>query len=1785
MADEWTEVPAAADEWTEVKPTAQTVKQTPLTPAQQKQYHALLTSPDTTPEALSSWGEEQGFGPATNAKEVVDYYKQYKDSPLPVYYNQIEPGVGINDKPPVDEWTEVPANPKPDLGEPGLMEGLAYKVADYLNEKGGDSSEWTLNDENRRLLGADGPISIARPITDLPANIVSAGVAGFRGLGMGLDMATDIPDAILGAIGVERNPSNLLTRPGEAIDELLTNPTMGMETGVPHMGANPIDNLPAIADNIGKQAAFEEAMAAATAAPYKSPRGKNQLKAHTKVLQDTADKISASWKGGPEYKVVDTVDDIPDEKIRNAIANSAKPKDVEAVITPDGKVHIIAKNIKDPSRIPAIVFHEGLGHHGMSKLFGDKLDAILRAFYDTNPDFAAKTDAWRKRNKGQYGGDTARAVDEVLAGISEGGILPPPALMDKIKNTIKNAARKAGMKNVNYSDREIMSILAEAHNRVVNGAPTAADGITRFITAWHGTPADKFDNTSEEHPHGKFDDKYMGAGEGAQAFGWGHYVAENKNIASGTYRDGLINRKAPLRFTINGAPTLDWLKSRKDMLPSHANVFAAELDSYFMTKDPKAAIREAKENYKGYLQENTDRLKKWEEELAGEDSSMIRKIIGDYTNRIESDTRAIKIFDDVLNSELSKNEQPKGSLFQVYLPDDKHWFSWDKPIEGPAKDAFERLGVKSHREFYGEDNLTLAKEQLKRMDERDERVQKAFKRSGKKNFDDFLEENEYYGKKHFENVEDRYWWQKAVDRLTKEKEQVEKTVLTGNQMYYTLADKLAKEAGEGAGSGGGQKLASKALAKEGIPGHKFLDGGSRSKGEGSHNYVIYDPDTSGVKIEARFSTKQSEEAPKKLYRGEPGEQDGPVPRSHPGAFFYGEADKGKAVGHSYGMGSGVKGQVRSVTLPEGTKLANLNNTALYHKLVPDEDQRSAKHTRGVMPDEALVKALEERGYAGYSWKQPYSDSTEYFLTPSTLKDMKYDTDARFSTKKSLTPEKMETKNDVDELIEFAASKAPKGSRISQKDTQKRAEELGLTTNAYLNAADQEGLAAQIHGAHQVLTTAMDEVAGLGERAQTEGLTPALRSEIGQKLATAMAVYAKFDKNTAEIGRALNILKVAARSKDFAKDIAKFSSDGGLAALLGDDEALMRFLKTQQAIKATSGSAAAAKFFKLQSKALPEDYAKTLIFNSMLSSPITWGKNAVGSPLNFTMDLIADTAGAIIGKIPGMAPGASGRELAARLYGPLAAFKNWETYKNVGKALKEGKNTRSKPFYEHRSDIFTGKASQFLKTPSHILAGVDELWANMFHASNVRGLAVSEAIKTGKKGDDLKAEIERLTNNPTEAMLKEADKVTNRQVFRGDPSKMVEWIKDHSTPVVLDQTEIRLVQDPTTGKMVPMGKTVRKADGTLGRTGKFAMSLAVPFAPTLEQIGKAIVKNSGPLGLFSKELRADLMTPGPKRNSALGRIAVSSAFMYWIGTKAADGEITGIGNPDYQQQKEEQATKPPMSIKMGDKWVSYAGLDPIAGMVAAVSTAVERSQAKDEPLPAEIGWAFISGMAESLLKSTYADSVANLVNMSSEVVKVARGQETPMTGIENFIGGQVANITNPAFVRWYTQKFLDSKQRDISGDGTLMSGVAGRAMAGVPGVSETLPVKHDVYGREITNARQDKKVEKDPAINELARLGKLMPDKALVSEVKRSDLEKLPKPILAKDLQRYQKKSGEYIVETVRQMQQSGEWDKMTDAEKIKEVMAIKKDMRANAREELFPKYYGPDAEETWTEVK
>ena len=187
------------------------------------------------------------------------------------------------------------------------------------------------------------------------------------------------------------------------------------------------------------------------------------------IVQRVVDKITSQWKSTNPVVVVQSISDIPDAKVRRAIQRDGA-MDAEGLVAPDGTIYLIADNLDGEARAKAVLFHEGLGHVGLEKLFREKLDSVLNALYKGNAKLRAETDAWMKANPDAYKDDVdplARAVEEVLAERSEAGRIEP-SIFNRLAAIIRNFARRLGI-NLALSDADVDAILAAAHERTVNG--------------------------------------------------------------------------------------------------------------------------------------------------------------------------------------------------------------------------------------------------------------------------------------------------------------------------------------------------------------------------------------------------------------------------------------------------------------------------------------------------------------------------------------------------------------------------------------------------------------------------------------------------------------------------------------------------------------------------------------------------------------------------------------------------------------------------------------------------------------------------------------------------------------------------------------------------------------------------------------------------------------------------------------------------------------------------------------------------------------------------------------------------------------------------------------------------------------------------------------------------------------------------------------------------------------------------------------------------------------------
>ncbi len=286
----------------------------------------------------------------------------------------------------------------------------------------------------------------------------------------------------------------------------------------------------------------------------------------------------------------------------------------------------------------------------------------------------------------------------------------------------------------------------------------------------------------------KFSLEHLGKGEGAQAYGWGLYFADKKGIAE-HYRQAL-SKTTPAHNTLDGK------RITKKVLEELQNSDDYAVRSFFNSKEGKRAagitnIAKAVDDAIESAQEVRDDYQgRLDKHLA---NPPIASTYGpvDYQTWIAAEDRRIAGL-QALKARLGFNKESKsGQLYEVNIPDDGNYLLWDKPLSAQP-----------------------------------EAVRKALEQAG---FTD--------------NKADVTAFDDALLAALQTDEDVAVPKQPADPSGESIYQRLTKQQGS-------DEAASKYLNTLGIAGIKYLDGTSRTDGEGTFNYVIFDD--SAVEILTTF---------------------------------------------------------------------------------------------------------------------------------------------------------------------------------------------------------------------------------------------------------------------------------------------------------------------------------------------------------------------------------------------------------------------------------------------------------------------------------------------------------------------------------------------------------------------------------------------------------------------------------------------------------------------------------------------------------------------------------------------------------------------------------------------------------------------------------------------------------------------------------------------------------------------------------------------------------------------
>lgn len=744
---------------------------------------------------------------------------------------------------------------------------------------------------------------------------------------------------------------------------------------------------------------------------------------------------------------------------------------------------------------------------------------------------------------------------------------------------------------------------------------------------------------------------------------------------------------------------------------------------------------------------------------------------------------------------------------------------------------------------------------------------------------------------------------------------------------------------------------------------------------------------------------------------------------------------------------------------------------------------------------------------------------------------------RFKTAKNVQNEWETVVGEINKML-------PERTVQSQEATKSLARRLGvdvaelLKKNPTLEEAPQVAVALEnmlLEANKRIVTKAQNRA----------NWTDADRDEFIEDIMLAAFIQEKATKMRTETGRALNAYNIVRR--------------GGPKYRRTIEELNPMFKKENADRLADMILAHPDKADKIARDAMgkrAEDYLFSFMYNMMLSNPATHTVNFVGTGSHVGLDLVSKGVASLIGQFKRPLKGADrvyGREVLARMTGIINGFLDWNNYKKAGQSYIEGVPVDRIAEVEVSDPVLPKPASMVLGYPTRLLAASDELWRGIIQSSSFYGEATRMAIKEGLKGDALKARVNELVANPTENMKDKAIDYARQMQFLDDSSPLARGIQ------YLKQK--KAIENPVQDAVV--------------RTGQTLLRMIVPFDRTPDALIRSALRNS-PLGLVDRYNLEGLWKGGASRDEAVARMMVGTGLTYSLIEMVNDGLITGSGPEDYEKRvKMEDTGWQANSVWIpGQGYVSYEGLEPLSIIFNVVSSLTEQSndeERADKDIDDQVA-GMIADLGTALSNNTFTESIGNFLQMFSDGPQGESARN-------NFVAGLASTLTTPAIVRNYNQTQNDEAVRVTTGDGSLTDRVTGRVAAGWPGASEQLPQRHDAYGRPMeqkerlgpdmfTRAKVTPE-ETDPTVLEIDRIGGLARvDKGDIKEFKAD----------AEQVQAYQKLSGEYIAETVRQMMESGEWGALTDEEKKKELKSIIKDMREIARETLFPDYYGEEAE-------
>lgn len=409
--------------------------------------------------------------------------------------------------------------------------------------------------------------------------------------------------------------------------------------------------------------------------------------------------------------------------------------------------------------------------------------------------------------------------------------------------------------------------------------------------------------------------------------------------------------------------------------------------------------------------------------------------------------------------------------------------------------------------------------------------------------------------------------------------------------------------------------------------------------------------------------------------------------------------------------------------------------------------------------------------------------------------------------------------------------------------------------------------------------------------------------------------------------------------------------------------------------------------------------------------------------------------------------------------------NMPTYFSKGRADRE-EFYKTMGGFERNMNRTVGVLGDVITLPLRFLSATDEAFKSISYKAEIMRSAVEEANNRGLKGERAKAFMKRYVEEPSPAVHQRALDVARDMTF---------------TRAIDTENTINGALNPTRRFLSNAGVGVDKVASTITSMKhtpfiQHPMRYLVPFITTPLNIVKHVARRS-PLAMFSRRWQEDILAGGTRRAQAYSKLFTGVGVTMAISEMYDRGLITGK-IPKINEEGFKMLEIPDYSIKIGDKWVDYSRLDPIAmmvGLVTDVKSALSVSET-DEAKSEEIWSMTTMALMNNMVNKTYMKGISDFINMVNDPVRYK-----PEDYFANLVSSMVPYSS--AF-----QQYNNSEDPFYREAKTINEYVRKKY------APETLPPKLDIFGDPIKRtpklmmAFENNEITDDEVLREIFKVG-------------------------------------------------------------------------------------------------